>query len=108
MPRSPIGEVAMTSAERVRKHRANLTKAEIARRRIQRRHGAGIRGELDAYFTCPEAVISLLHLERQYLPRSILGTVRRRWRHRQFVPPGGLRRDGIRHQGLRVAGMPDR
>ena len=71
MPRRPIGEVAMTGAERMRRHRASMSKAAKARRRIQRRHAYAEQNE-DAYFTCPEAVICLLHLERQYLPRTLL------------------------------------
>jgi len=61
----------MTGAERMRRHRANMSKVAKARRRIQRRHAYAKKNE-DAYFTCPEAVISLLHLERDYLPRAIL------------------------------------
>jgi hypothetical protein len=71
MPGKPLGDVAMTSAERVRKHRANLSKAEKAKRRIQRRHAYAEKNE-DAYVTCPEAVISLVHLERQYMPRVLV------------------------------------
>jgi hypothetical protein len=71
MPRRPIGEIAMTGAERMRRLRANLSKAQKAKRRAQRRHAYAEKNE-DAYFTCPEAVICLLHLERPYLPRTIL------------------------------------
>ena len=71
MPRKPIGEVAMTGAERMRRHRANMSKAAKAKRRIQRRHAYAEDNE-DAYFTPPEAVIPLLHLERRYLPRALL------------------------------------
>jgi hypothetical protein len=38
--------------------------------RIQSTHSDDERG-LDPYFTCPEATLSLLHLERAYLPRVI-------------------------------------
>jgi hypothetical protein len=71
MPRRPIGKVAMTGAERMRRLRANQSKAAKAKRRAQRRHAYAEQNE-DAYFTCPEAVISLLHLERPYLPRVLL------------------------------------
>jgi hypothetical protein len=71
VPRRPIGEVAMTAAERQRRWRANLSKAEKAKRRSQRRNAYAEKNE-DAYFTCPEAVICLLHLERQYLPQALL------------------------------------
>jgi hypothetical protein len=71
MPRKPIGEVAMTGAERMRRLRANQSKAKKAKRRAQRRHAYAEQNE-DAYFTCPEAVICLLHLERPYLPRLLL------------------------------------
>jgi hypothetical protein len=71
MPRKPIGEVAMTATERQRRWRARLSKAAKARRRIQRWHAYAEKNE-DAYFTCPEAVICLLHLERPYLPHDLL------------------------------------
>jgi hypothetical protein len=71
MPRKPIGEVAMTGAERMRRLRARLSKAAKAKRRAQCRHAYAEKNE-DAYFTPPEAVIPLLHLERQYLPRTLL------------------------------------
>jgi hypothetical protein len=71
MPRKPIGDVAMTSTERMRRHRDGLSKAERAKRRIQRRHAYAEKNQ-DAYLTCPEAVIGFLHLERQYLPRVLL------------------------------------
>jgi hypothetical protein len=71
MPRKPLGEVAMTATERQRRWRAKLSKAAKAKRRAQRRH-AYAEANSDAYFTCPEAVICLLHLERQYLPHVIL------------------------------------
>src|ERR1700733_13633333 len=71
MPRRPLGEVAMTGAERMRRHRAQLSKAAKAKRRAQRRHAYAEQNE-DAYFTCPEAVISFLHLERQHLPHALL------------------------------------
>jgi len=56
MPRRPIGEVAMTGAERMRRYRAKQSKAAKAKRRAQRRHAYAETNE-DAYFTCPEAVI---------------------------------------------------
>jgi hypothetical protein len=71
MPRKPLGEVAMTATERQRRWRAKLSKAAKAKRRAQRRHAYAEKNE-DAYFTCPEAVISLLHLERSYLPQTLL------------------------------------
>ena len=71
MPRKPIGEVAMTGAERMRRLRANQSKAAKAKRRAQRRHAYAEQNE-DAYFTCSEAGICLLHLERPYLPRVLL------------------------------------
>jgi len=61
----------MTATERQRRWRANLSKAAKARRRIQRRHAYAEQND-DAYFTCPEAVISFLHLERPYLPQALL------------------------------------
>jgi hypothetical protein len=61
----------MTAAERQRRWRANRSKAEKAKRRTQRRNAYAEKNE-DAYFTCPEAVICLLHLERQYLPQILL------------------------------------
>ena len=70
MPRKPTGDMAMTSTERSRLHRANLSRAAKAKRRAQRRH-AYAENNQDAYFTCPEAVICLLHLERQYMPRVL-------------------------------------
>jgi hypothetical protein len=71
MPRKPIGEVAMTATERQRRWRAKLSRAAKAKRRVQRRH-AYAEANGDAYFTCPEAVVYLLHLERQYLPHDLL------------------------------------
>ena len=71
MPRKPLGEVAMTATERQVRWRANLSKAAKAKRRAQRRHAYAEQNE-DAYFTCPEAVISLLHLEHPYLPHALL------------------------------------
>ena len=41
------------------------------RLRIQSKHSNADRG-LDPYFTCPEAIISLMALERAYLPRVLL------------------------------------
>jgi hypothetical protein len=61
----------MTATERQRRWRANLSKAAKAKRRTQRRH-AYAEANGDAYFTCPEAVICLMHLERQYLPHALL------------------------------------
>jgi hypothetical protein len=61
----------MTGAERMRRLRANQSKAAKAKRRAQRRHAYAEKNE-DAYFTCPEAAICLLHLERPYLPRTLL------------------------------------
>jgi hypothetical protein len=61
----------MTATERQRRWRANLSKAAKAKRRVQRRHAYAEKNE-DAYFTCPEAVISLMHLERSYLPHALL------------------------------------
>jgi hypothetical protein len=71
MPRKPLGEVAMTATERQRRWRAKLSKDAKAKRRAQRRHVYAENNE-DAYFTCPEAVICLLNLERQYLPHALL------------------------------------
>jgi hypothetical protein len=61
----------MTATERQRRWRAKLSKDAKAKRRAQRRH-AYAEANGDAYFTCPEAVICLLHLERQYLPHALL------------------------------------
>lgn len=66
MPRRPIGDVAMTATERQRRWRAGLKR----KLRIQSQHTAAER-KLDAYFTCPEAVVCLLWLERSHLPRRI-------------------------------------
>jgi hypothetical protein len=71
MPRKPLGDVAMTATERQRRWRANLSKAKKAKRRAQCRLAYAEKNE-DAYFTCPEAVISLMHLERPYLPHAHL------------------------------------
>jgi hypothetical protein len=71
MPRKPIGDVAMTATERSRRHRARLSYAAKAKKRAQRRNAYAEQNE-DAYRTCPEAVICLLHLERQHLPRMLL------------------------------------
>jgi hypothetical protein len=71
VPRKPIGEVAMPPTERQRRWRANLSRAKKAQRRAQRRNAYAEKND-DAYFTCPEAVICLLHLERQYLPHALL------------------------------------
>jgi len=45
--------------------------AQKQRLRAQSTHSMAARGR-DAYFTPPEAIISLMHLERAYLPRVIL------------------------------------
>jgi hypothetical protein len=66
VPRKPLGDVAMTATERQRRWRAGLKQ----KRQIQSRHTKAER-KLDAYFTCPEAVVSLLYLERKYLPCTI-------------------------------------
>jgi hypothetical protein len=50
---------------------AYLIAAGKPRMRIQSSRAMSERG-LDPYFTCPEATISLLYLERAYLPRAIL------------------------------------
>jgi hypothetical protein len=71
MPRKPLGEVAMTATERQRRWRANSSTKAKAKRRAQRRNAYAEKND-DAYFTCPEAVICLLHLERQYLPRALI------------------------------------
>jgi hypothetical protein len=70
MPRKPVGEVAMTSAERMRRHRARRSKREKAKHLAQRRNAYAEQNE-DAYITCPEATICLLHLERQHLPHVL-------------------------------------
>jgi hypothetical protein len=71
--RPPLDPVhgAMTGAERMRRRRAKLSKAQKAKRRAQSRNAYAKKNQ-DAYFTCPEAVISLLHLERPYLPQTLL------------------------------------
>jgi hypothetical protein len=61
----------MTPTERQRKWRAKLKREAKARRRIQRRHTYA-EDNGDAYFTCPPAVVSFLHLERPYLPQALL------------------------------------
>jgi hypothetical protein len=71
MPRKPIGDVAMTSTERMRRHRDGLSRREKVKHLAHRRHRYAEDNQ-DAYGTCPEAVICLLHLERQYLPHTLL------------------------------------
>jgi hypothetical protein len=69
----------MTATERQQRWRVRVRyeklKAEMKelrpKRSMQSTRSAAERG-LDAYFTCPQAVICLLHLERAYLPRVIL------------------------------------
>ncbi len=86
MGRPPIHAVAMTPTELQRRWRAGRKARKVAaaeatifervkatrkKLRAQSTHGADVRG-LDAYFTGPEAVVAVMHLERAFLPRVIL------------------------------------
>lgn len=80
MAGKPIGKVAMTPTERQRRWRARVRYAKLEAELTALRPKRGMREQtkntmsergLDAYFTPIEALISLLHLERAYIPRAV-------------------------------------
>ena len=78
MAGKPIGKAAMTATERQRRWRAGVRyeklraelKALRPKRPIQRSHSLEERG-LDPYFTCPEAIKSLILLEGDRIPQRL-------------------------------------